>query len=126
MRYRSENDIVMNKAVKIMKWTILGVVFVIAFGGIVMLLWNWLIPSIFGLREIGFWEALGLLVLGKVLFGGFHGKSKSGQMHWKQHYYNKFSSMTPEERERFKSKMKEKWCYRDKNTSENSSDTSTV
>jgi hypothetical protein len=34
--------------------------------------------------------------------------------------------MTPDERERFKAKMKEKWCYRDKNTSENPSDTSTV
>lgn len=121
----THND--MNKAAKIAKWTVLGIVFVIAFGGIVMLLWNWLIPSIFNLREITFWEALGLLLLGKLLFGGFHGKSRGGNaMRWKQHYYNKFSNMTPEERERFKAKMKEKWCYTNKNTSENPSDTSTV
>jgi hypothetical protein len=119
-------DIAMNKATKILKWTLLGVVFVIAFGGLVMVLWNWLIPSIFNLREINFWEALGLLVLGKLLFGGFHGKDKSRSMRWKQHYYNKFSSMTPEDRERFKAKMKEKWCYREKNVSDSPSDTSTV
>ncbi len=117
----------MNKALKILKWTVLGVVFVIAFGGIVMLLWNWLIPSIFNLREISFWEALGLLLLGKLLFGGFHGKDRSRNgMRWKQHYYNKFSSMTPEERERFKEKMKEKWCYREKKASDTPSDPSTV
>ena len=123
----THKDIVMNKAVKIIKWTILGIVFVIAFGWVVMLLWNWLVPSIFNLREITFWEALGLLLLGKLLFGGFHGKDRSrNSMRWKQHYYNKFSQMTPEERERFKAKMKEKWCYREKKPSDSPSDTSTV
>jgi hypothetical protein len=124
----NQKEFVMNKAVQIMKWTILGLLFVLVFGGVVMLLWNWLIPSIFNLREITFWEALGLLLLGKLLFGGFHGKDRSRNgVRWKQHYYNKFSSMTPEERERFKAKMQEKWsCYRDKNTSVPPSDTSTV
>jgi hypothetical protein len=118
---------VMEKGVKILKWVMIGAVFITVFGTVVMFLWNWLIPSIFNLREISFWEALGLLLLGKLLFGGFHGKGRSGNaMRWKQHYYNKFSSMTPEERERFKAKMKEKWCYTDKSTSSKPSDTSTV
>ena len=41
-----------------------GFLFFIAFGGVVvLLLWNWLIPDIFGLRRLMFWEALGLLAL---------------------------------------------------------------
>ena len=42
-------------------------------GGAVMLLWNWLIPSIVGWRALTFWEALGLLALCRILFGGFGG-----------------------------------------------------
>jgi hypothetical protein len=49
-----------------------GFLFFIAFGGVVvLLLWNWLIPDIFGLRRLVFWEALGLLALCRILFGGF-------------------------------------------------------
>jgi len=44
----------------------------ILFGGIVVQwLWNWLLPDIFGLRRVTFWEALGLLALCRILFGGF-------------------------------------------------------
>jgi hypothetical protein len=47
-------------------------VFFIAFGGTaVLLLWNWLVPDLFGLRQLTFWEALGLLALSRILFGGF-------------------------------------------------------
>lgn len=49
-----------------------GFLFFIAFGGVlVQLLWNWLIPDIFDLRRLTFWEALGLLALCRILFGGF-------------------------------------------------------
>ena len=47
------------------------------FSAAVMLLWNWLIPAIFGLSAISFWQALGILILSKLLFGSFrfrHGK----------------------------------------------------
>ncbi len=50
-----------------------GVVFTVA----VLLLWNWLMPAIFGLGVITFWQALGLLVLAKILFGGGHGPHRS-------------------------------------------------
>lgn len=40
------------------------------FGYFVMLLWNWLMPEIFGLGLITFWQAFGLVVLGRMLFGG--------------------------------------------------------
>src|SRR5947207_10246778 len=51
---------------------ILGiVVFTAIGGGVVMLLWNWLAPMLFGLRLITFWQAIGLLALCRILFGGF-------------------------------------------------------
>ena len=75
-----------------------GIAFAIAFvlfiflGGIVVQwLWNWLVPDIFALRRITFWEALGLLALCRILFGGFgrggghHRSSKGrGREWWKQ------------------------------------------
>jgi hypothetical protein len=41
---------------------------VILFGAPLMVLWNWLIPTIFGLPEIGFWQACGLQLLATILF----------------------------------------------------------
>ncbi len=83
------------------------------FSAIVMLLWNWLIPSIFGLAIINFWQALGLLVLARILFGGFsHGRKMmhGGMMH-KMHGGNPiremWMKMTPEEREAFIQKRNE-------------------
>lgn len=36
-----------------------------------MWLWNWLMPEIFGLMEIGIWQSLGLLLLSSLLFGNY-------------------------------------------------------
>ena len=56
-----------------------GFLFFILFGGIlVQWLWNWLVPDIFGVRRVTFWEALGLLALSRILFGGF---GKGGGSH---------------------------------------------
>ncbi len=53
---------------------IAGIIIFSAIGGmIVMLLWNWLAPELFGLRTITFWQAFGLLALCRILFGGFGG-----------------------------------------------------
>ena len=54
------------------------------FGNIIMWLWNWLIPNLFGLRTIGFWEGLGIFLLAKILFG-FGGSSHSGEGEKKHH-----------------------------------------
>ncbi|MBD3639107.1 MAG: hypothetical protein HUJ25_17260 [Crocinitomicaceae bacterium] len=54
-------------------------------GFIVMGLWNWIMPSVFGLGLITFWQALGILILGRILFGGF-----KKHRHWgmrKRHAY---------------------------------------
>ena len=79
-----------------------GILGVFVFGGIVMLLWNALIPGIFHLQEIGFWQALGLLVLTKILFSGFRGGPKSHGAKWRMDSLKeKWTTMTPEEREKF-------------------------
>jgi hypothetical protein len=89
----------------------IGVVAVTVFGLVTMLLWNWLVPVIFNGPVLTFWQALGLLLLSKILFWGFGGKhhSRHGGS-WKHRYYQKFANMSPEEREAFKRRMKDKWC----------------
>ena len=75
-------------------YTILGIagafLFGLLFGNVIMWLWNWLMPSLFGLRTIGFWEGLGLFLLAKILFG-FGGSGHSGDdggKHHKKHRYH--------------------------------------
>ncbi len=109
----------MNKALMVMKWTVICVLFVLVFGWVTMFLWNYLVPPLFNGPHINFWQALGLLLLSKILFGGMGGGKRCGghnHSHWKQHFYDRLSSMTPEDRERFKARMREKWCNRDKST----------
>ena len=45
------------------------VFFALALGAIVMVLWNWLMPSLFGLGAITYWQGFGILVLAQLLFG---------------------------------------------------------
>jgi len=112
----------MNKGLRILGWTAMGLLAVSVFGLVTMLLWNWLVPVLFNGPIIGFWQALGLLVLSKLLFWGAGGKGNHN--HWKNKVYNKFSSMTPEEREALKQKMKEKWCHWEESGSSKDSSTS--
>ena len=87
-----------------------GILLLIVVGVVIMLLWNWLVPQLFNGAEIGFWQALGLFLLARILFGGWGGKCRGGAQ-WKSRYIEKFSAMSPEERERFKKRMTEKWCH---------------
>lgn len=82
---------------------ILGMVlFTLLGGGIVRGLWNWLLPSLFGFPQITFWQALGILALGRILFGGFGlGGGHRGGRRWGR----RWEHMTPEERERFRHGM---------------------
>ncbi|MBI2417900.1 MAG: hypothetical protein HYV28_08355 [Ignavibacteriales bacterium] len=78
------------------------------FGYIVMLLWNALMPAIFNLASISFWQALGLLVLSKILFGGFSGHHKhSGRRHFSQKDWN---SLSDEEREKIRTGWRRYCC----------------
>ena len=89
-------------------FAILGILLFIAIGGeVVRLLWNWLLPPMFGLREITFWQGIGLLALCRILFGGFgrHGCSTSG---FRRRMAERWGHMTPEERERFRQRLRER------------------
>lgn len=100
----------MKKALWIGGMIVLGVAFVALLGSVTMGLWNWLVPELFAGPTITFWQALGLFILSKILFSGFGkgGSHRSGP--WKNYWKEKWSGMTPEERETFKRKMKDKWC----------------
>jgi len=81
---------------------ILGMLLFIAVGGeVVRLLWNWLLPDLFGWRAITFWQALGLLALCRILFGGL-GRHVGGGFRHRRRMAERLEAMTPEERERFR------------------------
>lgn len=87
----------------VFRFVMMGLAAVAGFSAITMLLWNWLMPGIFGLEVINFWQALGLLALIRILFGGIGGKH---WMHRHRHNHHnpireKWQKMTPEEREEF-------------------------
>jgi len=96
---------------------ILGIVIFTAIGGgVVMLLWNWLAPTLFGLRLVTFWQAIGLLALCRILFGGFglggggHRNSRrrmEGRIRERvrERMAERWEQMTPEEREKFREGM---------------------
>ncbi len=76
------------------------------FGFIVMSLWNFTLTPVLHVSAITFWQALGFLLLSKILFGGFHGGWRQRRGFWKQNMEEKFSGMTPEEREKFKQEFR--------------------
>jgi uncharacterized membrane protein len=84
------------------------ILFVYIGGELVMHLWNWLLPSLFGWHLITFWQALGLLLLCRILFGGLgmRGSRHSGmRSKMRQRMAERWEQMTPEERE----KARERW-----------------
>ncbi len=78
----------------------IGILAIAIFGFGVMSLWNWLVPALFGGKLITFWQALGMLVLSRILVGGF---SRPRVVH-------KWEQLTPEEREKFRAAMERKRC----------------
>ncbi len=86
-----------------------GAAIVFLLGYSVMTLWNWLMPVIFGLTTITFWQAIGLFVLSKILFGSFKGRSGGGPRFWKQRMAERMEKMSPEEKEHFRAKMRNRW-----------------
>ena len=85
---------------KIAGFIILAILGVVVFSAIVMFLWNALLPSLFHFPMITFPQALGLLILSKILFGGFRGGGPRHQ--WKDKMKQRWMNMTPEEKEKFK------------------------
>ncbi len=81
-----------------------------ALSGVIMFLWNWLIPSIFHLTAITFWQAAGLFALSRLLFGGFHFKRHQAPPFVKRHFRDRFMNMTDEEKADFKNEWKHRCC----------------
>ncbi|MBL7811716.1 MAG: hypothetical protein JNL57_05790 [Bacteroidetes bacterium] len=80
--------------------------------GAVMWLWNALLPEITGWKTISYWQALGLLVLMRLLSGGFrfgsHGKHRFAGPHGRGHLRDKWMNMTEEEKLRFRQEWKKR------------------
>lgn len=91
---------------------------------VVMLLWNGILPEVIGVKTITYWQAVGIFILSKLLFGGFKGGGKHHKM--KEHFRNccenkefhhsmneelkdKFMIMSDEERETFRQKWKDRF-----------------
>jgi hypothetical protein len=90
---------------------IVGITLFIGVGGwLVMHLWNWLLPGLFGWRLLTFWQAIALLALCRILFGGVSGRgfrrSYSGRR-----MAGRWGHMTPEEREKFRQGMRRRWGF---------------
>lgn len=80
-----------------------------AVSGLVMWLWNALLPNIIGVKNISYWQAMGIFVLSKILFGGFHGKGcRHHRKMEKLKHHEAFLDMTDEEKE----KLREAWKNR--------------
>jgi Ca2+/H+ antiporter, TMEM165/GDT1 family len=85
---------------------VLAIAFFIWIGGqLVLHLWNWLLPTLFGWRQITFWQAIGLLALCRILFGGWggHGSHRPNiRRRMNERMNERWERMTPEEREKFR------------------------
>ena len=97
----------MRKRVKKLIWivpaAIVGMaVFTALGGGVVRFLWNWLAPALFGLQQITFWQALGLLALCRILFGGFGLRGGGHRSNIRRRMAERWEQMTPEEREKLR------------------------
>lgn len=93
----------------VVKILVMVAIAVAGFGSAVLYLWNWLMPALFGLPLITFWQALGLMGLSWILFGGLRGfggpHHHCGGRPWR--------AMSPEERERFHAGFRGRWCRHD-------------
>ena len=89
------------RAPRVLAMVALLAVTVAAASAVVMLLWNWLMPALFvGVKTVDFWQALGLLLLSKILLGG-------GWLHRKMH--SRWDGMSAEERDELKRHFKSRW-----------------
>jgi len=88
--------------------------FIFIGGEIVMRLWNWLLPALFGWKQINFWQAVALLALCRILFGshGFRGGSRSeARRRIKERIDERWAQMTPEEREKYRQSWRGRCGY---------------
>lgn len=87
-----------------------------AVSAVVMLLWNWIIPTVSTLTALTYWQAMGLFVLCRILFGGFRFGFRKHHRGFHQHierhapFKDRFMEMSNEERQQFRSQWKQRCC----------------
>jgi len=106
MEQQTEKQIERRVAKRIAKWIAIGIagvigitIFIFLGGKVVQLLWNWLLPPLFGVPAVTFWQGLGLLVLSRILFGGLGRGGHRGPR----------GPYSREDKERFKARIRERW-----------------
>ena len=96
-----------------LKWLMIGsliLAITLLMGGVVMFLWNMILPEVANVKPLNYWQAVGLLVLFKILFGGLGKRHhRKHRKHWKEKWMN----MDDQERMEFKNKWKD-YCNRKK------------
>jgi len=85
----------------VLKFVLFAALFIGVFSFVVMSLWNWLMPALFGWRLVSYWQAVGILIISKILFGGFRGRP-GPPWYWWRRMMERWEQMTPEEREKFR------------------------
>jgi hypothetical protein len=93
---------------KAVKFVFFVGLFVLVAGFATMSLWNWLMPMIFHLPVLNFGQTLGLLVLSRILLGGF-GRGGGGWARgraWKRQMQQRMEAFSPAEREQFRQQMR--------------------
>jgi hypothetical protein len=97
------------------KCVVMIIAVIAAISWVVMSLWNNLLPGLFGWPSLNFAQALGLLLLSRILFGGLRGPG--GGMHRRRRMFERWEQMTPEEREKLRTGLRNRcgpWGAREK------------
>jgi hypothetical protein len=89
------------RLLRVLKVALFATLAAAAISFFVMILWNSLMPDVFAVHTISFWQALGLLLLSKLLFGGIRPGFAAGSP-WRRRMMERWERMTPEERESFR------------------------
>jgi hypothetical protein len=91
--------------VKAPLFLVIGAAAALLFTFLTMSLWNALMPDLFGLKLLSFWQTLGLLVLSWLFFGRFRGMGRHGR----HRLAERWMRMSPEERDKFREQMHGHW-----------------
>ncbi len=99
------------------RWIFLAPLVLLAFalfvglgGAVVRQLWNWLLPPLFGWHTLSFWQALGLLMLCRILFGGL-GIHNATRSRMRERMSGHWGGKSNEERERFRQAMRDRFGF---------------
>ncbi len=96
---------IVRRLVRMLMILVLVLIVFAGFGQAVLHLWNWLMPRIFGLPAITYWQGIGLLALSWIFFGGLRG-GRGVRRGWNRAWERRYESLTPEQREEFRKAMR--------------------